>query len=107
MKKRILITSLLLMAMFPLKGASQPNALVDSYVTIAKTWEGMFGRLRAQSNITVVVVAYEHLYEVKNVIRIKANGPFLVLTNKVKGNSEFRTIVYAGNVLLIREGDRE
>ncbi|MEZ5278715.1 MAG: hypothetical protein R3F07_20205 [Opitutaceae bacterium] len=70
----------------------------------AGQWARMFNGLKASYSITVVVVSFDHVDEIHNVTAIEASGEFLILRQKGKDGRDYRVVINASNVLLIREG---
>ena len=70
----------------------------------ADQWARMFSGLKASYSITVVVVSFDHVDEIHNVTAIEASGEFLILRQKGKDGRDYRVVINASNVLLIREG---
>ena len=70
----------------------------------ATQWAKMFNGLKASYSITVVVVSFDHVDEIHNVTAIEASGEFLILRQKGMDGRDYRVVINASNVLLIREG---
>jgi hypothetical protein len=77
----------------------------DPIETRATWWAKMFSGLKASYNVTVVVASFQNVYEIRNVTAVAAEGQFLILRQKGKGNRDFRAVIHASNILMIREGE--
>ena len=107
MKKNriLLIVSVLLIAVaYPCLSHGQVRGAQSA--TSAEWGASMLHGLKATYKITVVIAAYQQVYE-KNVTAMEAHGRFLVLRQKGKGNRDFRLVIKETNVIMIREGEGE
>lgn len=102
-KLAFLISAVLLMACTPPAHAQVPVE-PDPFATRATWWAKMFNGLKASYNITVVVASFQNVYEINNVTAAQADGPFLIFRQKGKENRDYRVIIHASNILMIREG---
>lgn len=77
----------------------------DPVATQAIWWAKMFNGMKVSYNITVVVTSFQNVIEINNVTAIEAAGQFLTIRQKGKGNRDFRAVIHASNILMIREGE--
>jgi opacity protein-like surface antigen len=105
MKKLIFLTATVLLMACVQPASAQIPAQPDPIATQATWWAKMFGGLKASYNITLVVSSFQNVYEINNVTALQAEGQFLILRQKGKDNRDYRVIVHASNVLMIREGE--
>lgn len=105
MKKLIFLATVVLLMASAQPAYSQIPAQPDPIATQAKWWAKMFTELKASNNITLVVSSFQNVYEIHNVTALQADGQFIILRQKGKGNRDYRVIVHASNIFLIREGE--
>lgn len=105
MKKLILLATAVLLMACAQPAHSQIPTQPDPIATQATWWAKMFSGLKASYNITMVISSFQNVYEINNVTALEAQGQFLILRQKGKDKRDYRVIVHASNVLLIREGE--
>lgn len=105
MKRLLFLTTAVLLLACAQPALCQVPPQTDTIAGQASAWARMFSGLKASNNITMVVSSFQNVYEIRNVTALEAEGQFLILRQKGKGNRDFRVIVHAPNVLMIREGE--
>ena len=80
--------------------ANEMDATQNLY---AKRWSEAFKKLDAKNNISIVISLDENLVEIENVYQVEAFSRFLIVQTKHKNGKRYKSIVYPGTILYIKE----
>jgi len=85
----------------------QDATISDAYQQIlAQRWSDAFDKLDNRSNITIVIGCENNSIEIQNVEKVETYSSILIVSAEGDDGRLYKSLVYPGSILLIKEGSR-